>query len=146
MNTTNTQASACCRSGTIEQKTDTNAQSCGCAPAAKRRVVYTPAVDVTETPEAFTVIADVPGAEPEGVDLTLDDGVLTLRAEVADRWQNVPGFVHREYGVGSYERTFRVGEGVDAAGISAELTEGVLSVRLPKAESAKPRKIEIKTK
>jgi HSP20 family molecular chaperone IbpA len=132
--------SGCCGSQTCETGVTKRPQT---ETPATRRVAYTPAVDVIETPDEFRVMADVPGAEQDLIDLSLDDGVLTLRAGVRPRTTGETQFLSREYGVGAYERSFRVGDAIDAERISAELAHGVLSVRLPKAAQARPRKISV---
>lgn len=104
---------------------------------------YRPEIDIRETAEAFVVEADVPGATPESVDLTVDQGVLTLRAGVPGRSPDGARRLVREYGVGSYERSFRVGEGVDTDKIGAELKDGVLTLTLPKSETTRARKIKV---
>jgi len=124
------------------------ASGCGCGPSGSacttaRRAAFRPAVDIAEGEGEFVIVADVPGATAETLDLTVDQGVLTLRAPVAARSQAGACLV-AEYGVGDYERSFRLGEDIDVAKISAELKDGVLTLRLPKAESAKPRKISIR--
>lgn len=105
-------------------------------------VTFQPVVDIFETPDEWVINAEVPGATREQVELSLDDGVLALSAPVAARGPS-GGVVRREYPVGGFKRSFRIGEGIDASRIGAELVNGVLTVRLPKAESIKPRKIEI---
>ena len=121
--------------------------NCGCTPAAETptqtTAVYRPDIDIRETPGEFLVIADVPGATPESIDLSFEQGVLTLRAGVLPRDPTGATRVVREYGMGSYERSFRIGEGVDASRIAAELKDGVLTLHLPKAEAAMARKIKV---
>ncbi|MGQ9575197.1 MAG: Hsp20/alpha crystallin family protein [Thermoguttaceae bacterium] len=107
-------------------------------------VCYRPLVDILETDEELTVLADVPGASPEGIDVDFENGTLTIHARVAPRDEGAD-FLVREYGVGDYYRTFEVNETIDPDKISAQYADGVLSVRLPKAEAAKPRKITVKT-
>src|SRR5689334_8995103 len=124
---------------------------CGCETGAKgetktaRRIdgtAFRPAVDIYETGEEFVVTADVPGARAESIDLDFDKGVLTMRAGVAAR-EHEGRTMAREYRVGSYERSFRIGEGIDTERIGAELKHGVLTLRLPKSEQTKPRKIAV---
>jgi HSP20 family protein len=112
---------------------------------AERPGAFQPNVDIYETGEEWVIVADVPGATKEGLDLSFDDGILSVAAKVAPRKAGETGFKLREYPIGDFERRFRVGEGVDAGRINAALESGVLTIRLPKAESAKPRKIEIRS-
>lgn len=133
--------SGCCGGGSCET---TGGAGAAQPQSATRRKTYTPPVDVIETLTEFQVRADVPGATADQVDITLEDGTLTLRAGVTDRYESVPGFISREYGVGPYERSFRVGEGIDADAIAAELVNGILTVRLPKSAEARPRRIAVR--
>jgi HSP20 family protein len=106
--------------------------------------VFEPAVDIHETEREITVIADVPGAGPGDVEMDLRESVLTLSARIRPLeggWRPL----YREYETGGYLRQFRIGQQVDQAGIAAQLRDGVLTVTLPKAEHALPRRIEVKT-
>ncbi len=103
---------------------------------------YRPNVDIVERLDELVVLADVPGASPDGIDVQFEEGTLTIHAKVEPRNQDVD-FLVREYGVGDYWRTFQVAETVDAGKISADYADGVLALHLPKAEAAKPRKIPV---
>lgn len=104
---------------------------------------YRPAVDVIETPDAYRIVADAPGSSAERVGITFEDGVLTVDAAVEPR-ANGAGETHRvEYGVGSFHRRFRVHGEIDADSIGASYANGVLTVTLPKARRARPRKIPV---
>jgi HSP20 family protein len=105
---------------------------------------YTPACDIYETAEEFVLVTDVPGVEPESVELRYENGRLSLFAPVADRQRNAR-YLLAEYGIGDYTRSFEVGERIDADRIAAEFQDGVLKVHLPKTAAAKPRKISIRT-
>lgn len=103
---------------------------------------YTPRVDLVETNEAFVLYADVPGVKPEDLDIRFENGELTLHARCAPT--PAPRKVlAAEYGVGDYYRAFSLGQQVDGEKASAELKQGVLTLRLPKAEAIKPRKIAV---
>lgn len=105
---------------------------------------FKPAVDIYETDDALTVKADVPGARPEDFDIDLREDVLTIQATTGDvesRWNRV----YEEYRTGNFMRQFRLGQNIDQKEISASIENGVLNLTLPKAERAKPRKIEVKT-
>lgn len=104
---------------------------------------YRPNVDILEKADELTVVADVPGTTPDGIDVDFDGGELTIHARVPPRNQDVE-FLLREYGVGDYYRTFRVSEAIDASRITAEYADGVLTLHLPKAEAVKPRKIPVR--
>lgn len=115
-------------------------------PAARRQLsgVWAPLVDIKEEPEHYVVSADLPGIDPKEVEVTFEDGVLTLSGErkhEANSEENGYRRVERAYG--SFSRQFRLPEHVDAENISASGKNGVLEIRLPKKEQAKPRRIEI---
>jgi len=110
---------------------------------AAASVYYAPRVDILEGDDELTLYADLPGVKPEDVDVRLDNGELTLQARCAPRAQSgIP--LLAEYGVGDFYRAFTVGEGVDAAKITAELKQGVLTVHLPRSETVKPKQIQVK--
>lgn len=108
---------------------------------------FVPPVDIVEKDDELLLLADVPGATADGIDVHYERGTLTLRARVEPRETPVGATpLVREYGVGDYERTFQVGEGVDADRIGAEFANGVLTLHLPKADAIKPRKISVRNK
>jgi len=123
---------------------DTCAPGC-CTPEANHAAVATfqPGIDVIETSNEYLIHADVPGASPETVDVNFDEGVLTLKAKVTPRHDGQTRFLSKEYGVGDYERSFRVSNEIDPERITAELKQGVLMLHLPKTEAVKPRKIAV---
>lgn len=105
---------------------------------------YRPTVDILENAEELVVVADVPGATADGVDVVFEKGTLTLHAKVDERAKPDANFLLREYGVGDYHREFTVGEAIDAEKIRADFRDGVLTLHLPKTPVAKPRKIAVK--
>lgn len=105
-------------------------------------VMYVPYVDIIESGDAITLKADVPGAKKDGIDIDVREGVLTLTASVPRPPENLRP-VYREYEAGGFTRRFTLGERIDQSKIEASLEQGVLTLVLPKAEEAKPRKIEI---
>lgn len=107
------------------------------------RTTYQPSVDILENQDELTVLADLPGLRAEDIDIHFENGVLTLKGEVADRQANDARFLIREYGVGNFLRQFRIGEVVDAEKISADYANGVLTLHLPKVVAVKPRKITV---
>jgi HSP20 family protein len=106
---------------------------------------YRPNVDIIETENELTVLADMPGASADRIDVNFEEGTLAIHARVEPRQPADLLYVVQEYGVGDYYRTFRVSEAVDAGKITAEYTDGVLVLHLPKAEASKPRKIAVKS-
>jgi len=109
-------------------------------------VYYRPNVDIYELPDELVVLADMPGAKNDQIDIQFEDGSLTIHARVPDRHESQGPYLRKEYGVGDYYRTFRVSEHIDASRISAEYSAGVLMLHLPKAEAVKPRKIQVQTR
>ncbi len=105
---------------------------------------YRPHVDILEQPDELLVLADVPGAKGDRIDVKFEDGTLTIHAEVQPRQEENHEFLLREYGVGDYWRTFRISEAIDASKITAGYADGVLTLHLPKAEALKPRKISVR--
>lgn len=105
---------------------------------------YLPNVDILEKKDELLVRADMPGVTRDSVDICFENGVLAITGRVPPRSMANATPLHREYGVGDFYRTFRVSEAVDAARISAEYAHGVLTLRLPKVEAARARKIDVK--
>jgi HSP20 family protein len=104
---------------------------------------YTPRVDVYEDENELVFLCDMPGVKPDQIDLRFENGELTLHGHAEPR-QNNPNYRLWEYGVGDFYRSFNVGAEFDAGRISAEYKLGVLTVRLPKREEIKPRRIQIR--
>ncbi len=107
---------------------------------------WSPAVDVRESDNDFIVTAELPGLAKDTVDITIENGVLSLSGEkkeereegVADSGRYV---LERRYG--RFQRSFSLPRGVDADKVSAKFSNGILTVTLPKAATAKPRQIKI---
>lgn len=105
---------------------------------------FRPDVDICDCGAEVLIVADVPGAAPDAIDVSFDDGVLSVRAPVAAR--PLPGrALQQEYGIGDYARSFKLGEGFDASLISAECRRGVLEIHVPRLASVRPRKIAVRT-
>jgi HSP20 family molecular chaperone IbpA len=102
----------------------------------------TPPVDIYETEDGLLVKADLPGVAREGLDVRVENSLLTIRGKAAHVAPGDP--VYREYGLVNFFRQFELNERVDQSKISAELKHGVLTLTLPKAEEAKPRQIDVK--
>lgn len=114
-------------------------------PAAERpRRVYSPRVDVRETPDAFEVTADVPGVSMDAIDVTVEDNRLELYAKRTETAHEGFRPAYRQYGEGDYRRAFTIPEDIQRDQIRADLREGVLHVILPKAEPVKPKKVQVR--
>lgn len=101
----------------------------------------TPPVDIYENGSGLVVKADLPGVPKEGLDVRVENSLLTIRGKASHVAPGDP--VYREYGLVNFFRQFELSDRVDQAKISAELKNGVLTLHLPKAEEAKPRRVEI---
>lgn len=110
----------------------------------RSRQTFRPNVDIVERAEELLVRADMPGTTAGDVDIQYENGTLTLFGKVADRQPEERQLLTQEYGVGDFLRTFEVSEAVDAERISAEFSDGVLTLHLPKTEKVKPRKISVR--
>jgi HSP20 family molecular chaperone IbpA len=106
--------------------------------------VYRPLVDILEDKDELILVADLPGASSDSIDINFEDGVLTVQGQVEPRYKSDHQFLLVEYGLGDFYRTFRVSEQIDSSRIHATYADGVLTVHLPKVEAAKPRKIEVR--
>ena len=106
---------------------------------------YTPLVDIVENNDAFVFQADLPGVSAGDLDVSFENGVLTIEGRVNSRQPQGQNYLWREYGTGHFYRQFTLNTPVNPDAIRAELKNGVLELYVPKAESAKTRKIEIKT-
>jgi HSP20 family protein len=111
-------------------------------PARGSGTYFTPRVDVWETGHELLFHADMPGVKPDEITLHYEKGELTLHARVQPAPERTRSFL-QEYEVGDYYRTFAVNEEIDPGKISADYKLGVLTVKLPKREEVKPRKITI---
>lgn len=103
-----------------------------------------PNVDVAQNENEFVLHAELPGMNREDIQVSLEDGVLTLAGERKfETESNDKSYFHRERAYGQFKRSFQLGKDVQADKISATYKDGVLVVTLPKAEEVKPRQIEI---
>lgn len=100
-------------------------------------------MDLFQAGDHYVLNADLPGIDPGSVEITIDNGVLTLRAQRSLPSDDGVRWVTSERFAGTFQRQISLGEGIDADRISATYENGVLSVTLPVAERAKPRRIEI---
>lgn len=105
---------------------------------------FTPKTDIWETEDGYNLEVEMPGVGSNGVDVKLEDGVLSILGRVQP--ENIDGFekVYSEYEVGNYERQFEVSGIVNEEKIQASLKNGVLELKLPKRETAKPKRIQVK--
>jgi HSP20 family protein len=104
---------------------------------------YLPDVDIYETSDSIWLWADMPGVDEKQIGVHLADGVLTIEGHVLVEEYGKLEPVYSEYNVGNYVRRFTISSDVDAERITARVINGVLEIELPKAERAKPRRIEV---
>lgn len=104
---------------------------------------FTPTVDIFENDNAITLLADMPGVTPGGLEIDLRDNILTLEGEVTPLEKQDESKVIAEFEVGKYWRQFTLTEMIDQSKIEAKLKNGVLRLNLPKVEKAQPRKIKV---
>jgi HSP20 family protein len=107
---------------------------------------WSPAIDVYETADAFIIAAEVPGVSRDQIDLAVEDARLTIRGHRHDRHARKDGrhFHQIERGFGSFVRTFEFAEKIDVDRVTADLTDGVLMISLPKVPPPPARKVTVK--
>lgn len=104
-----------------------------------------PAVDIYESEDGLTVVADIPGVSAEDLSIRVENGVLNLQAKGSQATNGQEAsYLWREYRLTNFWRQFQLPDEVDQEKIKAELKNGVLTLFLPKAESVKPKLIDVK--
>lgn len=106
---------------------------------------YVPDVNIYEFDDSLKLWADMPGVKEKDLNVTLKDGVLTIVGQVATDMYAGLRPIYTEYNVGNYYREFVLNEDIDESKIIATLRNGVLELKLPKTERAKPRQIEVRS-
>ena len=106
---------------------------------------WTPAVDIREDGERFVIAADIPGVEPGDIEVTMENGVLTLKGErrLETQGEGDNGYRRVERAYGSFHRRFTLPETADAEAISASGKHGVLEVVIPKRATLQPKRIAV---
>lgn len=97
------------------------------------RQTFIPPVDIIDGESDTTLIMDVPGVVCDGVDITIEKNVMTVKAKPEERDRNCDTPIYSEYRVGGYQRSFSLSDEVDQENISAAVKDGVLRIKLPKA-------------
>ena len=104
---------------------------------------FVPSTDAYETEDGLTLVMEMPGVAPDGLDVSLEDGVLRVEGRLDfSKYQGLAP-VYTEYNVGHYARSFSLSDKVDQDNIGAKLEDGVLTLTLPKAPTARPRRIAV---
>ena len=123
----------------VQEKREVEKKQEGTAPAR----LFLATTDIFEDQSALTVILEMPGVEKSNVDIRVEDGVLTIEGRVDFAKYEGMTPVYTEYNVGHYRRSFSLSNKIDQSKITADIKDGVLTVMLPKAEEAKPRRISV---
>jgi HSP20 family protein len=123
----------------VQQKREVEKKQESTAPAR----TFVPATDIYETEAALTIVMEMPGISKEDLDVSVEDDVLYVDGRVRfDKYEGLQP-VYTEYNIGHYRRSFALTNKVDQGKISAEMKDGVLTLVVPKAEEAKPRRIAV---
>ena len=105
--------------------------------------LYRPLTDIIETAEGVNLMLEMPGVDAKDVDITLEKRVLTIRGKVQPTRPEKLQLAYAEYGEGDFERAFTMSEDFDPDKIGATVSNGVLTVTLPRAPEAKPKRIAV---
>jgi HSP20 family protein len=106
---------------------------------------FLPNADIFETEDALTVVLEMPGVDRNNIDVNVDNGVLTIEGRIDfNKYEGLQP-VYSEYNIGPFRRSFRISSQIDQDKIKAEMHDGVITLTLPKAEEAKPRRIEVRS-
>lgn len=128
----------------VEKNTQSVARQNKTSPSEIAANTLVPPVDICEDKDGVTLYADLPGVAKDGLDVHIDKDTLQITGKRAGRDEAEVGNLYTEMPEKDFYRAFTIGEEIDREKISAQLTNGVLKVDLPKAERAKPKKIDIK--
>ena len=121
-------------------------QTDGATEPTRNGQFYRPNVDIVEVADKLVVMADMPGVSSQDVDINFEGGALSILGRVSERQNSQGPYLQNEYGIGDYYRTFKISEQIDASKIAAELSNGVLTLHLPKVAAAQPRKIQVQSR
>jgi HSP20 family protein len=110
----------------------------------ERATAWAPALDISERKDAYLVTVELPGLKPEDLDITMEDGLLTIQGERQFTSESSEQQFHRvERRYGAFRRSITLPAHVMAEGIQASFEDGVLQILVPKAEEAKPKRIQV---
>jgi HSP20 family protein len=106
---------------------------------------FLPTADIFETEDVLTVVLEMPGVDRDNIDVNVENGVLMIEGRIDfSKYEGLQP-VYSEYNIGPFRRSFRISSRIDQDKIKAEMRDGVITLTLPKAEEAKPRRIEVRT-
>jgi HSP20 family protein len=123
----------------VQQKRAVERKTEGTTPAR----VFVPVTDIFETPDALTVVLEMPGVDRNSIEANVEDDVITIEGRIDFTKYEGMQPVYTEYNVGHYARSFEISDTIDQSKIGAQMKDGVVTIVLPKAEQAKPRKIQV---
>jgi HSP20 family protein len=123
----------------VQQKREVEKKTEGTTPGR----VFVPVTDIFETPEALTVALEMPGVDRNSLEARVEDNVVNIEGRIDFAKYEGMQPVYTEYIVGHYARTFEISNKIDQSKISAQMKDGVVTIVLPKAEQAKPRRIDV---
>lgn len=112
----------------------------------RARRCFVPKADIYETDNEIIVLADIPGADEKKVDIALEKNLLSISATIEPVRTSGFDLTYAEYEEGDFQRSFRLSDEIDRDKIEASVRDGVLRLRLPKAQGVAARKITVKTK
>lgn len=123
----------------VQQKREVEKKTEGTIPTR----VFVPVTDIFETPDALTVVLEMPGVDRNSIEANVENDVVTIEGRIDfTKYQGMQP-VYTEYNIGNYARSFQISNKIDQGKISAEMKDGIVTLVLPKAEQAKPRKITV---
>jgi len=123
----------------VQQKREVEKKTEGTIPAR----VFVPVTDIFETPEALTVVLEMPGVDRNSIEANVENDIVTIEGRIDFTKYEGLQPVYTEYNVGHYARSFQISNKIDQGKISAEMKDGVVTLVLPKAEQAKARRIKV---
>ena len=123
----------------VQEKRELQKKEESTAPAR----MFLPTTDIYETDQALTVVMEMPGVDKGKVEINIEEGVLTVEGRIDFSKYEALEPVYTEYNIGNFRRSFNLSNSIDQDKIRADLKDGVLTLTLPKAEQAKPRKIAV---
>jgi HSP20 family protein len=123
----------------VQQKREVEKKEESTVPAR----AFVPTADIFEAEQALTVVLEMPGVDKNNVDINVESGVLTIEGRLDFSKYEGMQPVYTEYNIGHYRRSFSLSNKIDQGKIGAEMKDGVLTITLPKAEEAKPRRISV---
>jgi HSP20 family molecular chaperone IbpA len=106
---------------------------------------FMPNADIFETEDALTVVLEMPGVDRDNINISVENGVLTVEGTINfGKYEGLQP-VYSEYNIGPFRRSLRISSRIDQDNINAKMSDGVITLVLPKVEEAKPRRIEVRT-